>query len=81
MLSRSFFPNFGQGPFPKIAGKSPVIDEVSTKVSYAVTYVFHFLLSCIYPGEVVSYPGKSSQIPTLLQPPGENISKSATPTE
>ena len=23
MLSRSFFPNFGQGPFPKIAGKSP----------------------------------------------------------
>ena len=21
MLSRSFFPNFGQGPFPKIAGK------------------------------------------------------------
>ena len=24
MLSRSFFPNFGQGPFPKIAGKSPV---------------------------------------------------------
>ena len=22
MLSRSFFPNFGQGPFPKIAGKS-----------------------------------------------------------
>ena len=24
MLSESFFPNFGQGPFPKIAGKSPV---------------------------------------------------------
>ena len=23
MLSRSFFPNFDQGPFPKIAGKSP----------------------------------------------------------
>ena len=23
MLSRSFFPNFGQGNFPKIAGKSP----------------------------------------------------------
>ena len=23
MLSRSFFPNFGQGPFPKIAGKGP----------------------------------------------------------
>ena len=23
MLSGSFFPNFGQGPFPKIAGKSP----------------------------------------------------------
>ena len=23
MLSQSFFPNFGQGPFPKIAGKSP----------------------------------------------------------
>ena len=23
MLRRSFFPNFGQGPFPKIAGKSP----------------------------------------------------------
>ena len=23
MLSRSFFPNFGQEPFPKIAGKSP----------------------------------------------------------
>ena len=25
MLSRSFFPNFGQGSFPKIAGKSSVI--------------------------------------------------------
>ena len=25
MLSRSFFTNFGEGPFPKIAGKSPVI--------------------------------------------------------
>ena len=24
MLSQSFFPNFGQGPFPKIAGKSEV---------------------------------------------------------
>ena len=23
MLSRSFFPNFDLGPFPKIAGKSP----------------------------------------------------------
>ena len=23
MLSRSFFPNFGQGPFPKIARKGP----------------------------------------------------------
>ena len=23
MLSRLFFPNFGQGPFPKIAGKGP----------------------------------------------------------
>ena len=23
MLRRSFFPIFGQGPFPKIAGKSP----------------------------------------------------------
>ena len=23
MLNRSFFPNFGQGPFPKIAGKGP----------------------------------------------------------
>ena len=22
-VSRSFFPNFGQGPFPKITGKSP----------------------------------------------------------
>ena len=25
MLSRSFFPNFGQGPFPKTAGKGPAI--------------------------------------------------------
>ena len=25
MLSRSFFPNFGQRPFPKIAGKSPAL--------------------------------------------------------
>ena len=25
MLSRYFFPNFGQGPFPKITGKSPVV--------------------------------------------------------
>ena len=23
MLSQSFFPNFGQGPFPKLAGKGP----------------------------------------------------------
>ena len=23
MLSQSFFPNFGPGPFPKIAGKGP----------------------------------------------------------
>ena len=28
MLSRSFFPNFGQGPFPKIVGKSPVLVEL-----------------------------------------------------
>ena len=27
MLSRSFFPNFGQGPFLKIAGKSPIVEE------------------------------------------------------
>ena len=26
MIIRSFFPNFGQGPFPKIAGKGPDID-------------------------------------------------------
>ena len=32
MLSRSFFPNFGQGPFPKIAGKSPVILEKESPV-------------------------------------------------
>ena len=25
MLSPSFVPNFGQGPFPKIAGKSPAL--------------------------------------------------------
>ena len=25
MLSRSFFPNFSQGPFPKIAGKGPAM--------------------------------------------------------
>ena len=29
-LSRSFFPNFGLGPFPKIAGKSPVITYLSS---------------------------------------------------
>ena len=28
MLSRSFFPNFGQGPFPKIAGKGPIGAEI-----------------------------------------------------
>ena len=28
MLVGSFFPNFGQGPFPKIAGKSPGSDGV-----------------------------------------------------
>ena len=28
MLSRSFFPNFGHGPFPKIAGKSPDLVEL-----------------------------------------------------
>ena len=27
MLSRSFFPNSGQGPFPKIAGKGPALNE------------------------------------------------------
>ena len=33
MLSCSFFPNFGQGTFPKIAGKSPVISLVTSKGS------------------------------------------------
>ena len=30
MLSGSFFPNFGQGPFPQIAGKSPGKDNILT---------------------------------------------------
>ena len=37
MLSRSFFPNFGLGPFPKIAGKSPVIAMALTQM---------FIISC-----------------------------------
>ena len=28
MLSNHFFPNFGQGPFPEIAGKSPGIQKI-----------------------------------------------------
>ena len=36
-VSRSFFPNFGQGPFPKIAGKSPTC---RSKFVYIV-YIFH----------------------------------------
>ena len=36
MLSRSFFPNFGQGPFPKLAGKGP--DKNSVKISTVVVY-------------------------------------------
>ena len=28
MLSRSFFPNFDQGAFPKIAGKSPEVCRI-----------------------------------------------------
>ena len=26
-----FFPNFGQGPFPKIAGKSPALEKMEFK--------------------------------------------------
>ena len=38
MLSRSFFyPNFSQGPFPKIAGKSP--DFVLFEVHLGLTQV------------------------------------------
>ena len=43
MLSQSFFPNFGQGPFPKIAGKGPGL--LHRKVSLAAVnkmYVFLF---------------------------------------
>ena len=38
MISQSFFPNFGRGPFPKIAGKSPVFAKViSTEQATKVT--------------------------------------------
>ena len=32
MLSQSLFPNFGQGPFPKIAGKKPWISNFVLKL-------------------------------------------------
>ena len=35
MLSRSFFPNFGQGRFPKIDGKSPVDSVVISMAAMA----------------------------------------------
>ena len=49
MLSRSYFPNFGQGPFPKIAGKSPGGKEkstlsVSTSIDVQKTALSHFLI-------------------------------------
>ena len=36
MLSRSFFPNFGQGSFPKIAGKSPENFPAYKKISVSL---------------------------------------------
>ena len=55
MLNQSFFPKFGQGPFPKIAGKSPdlftspqrtnnpfilqIVDETSG-ISMSVSIIF-----------------------------------------
>ena len=42
MLSRSFIPNFGQGPFPKIAGKSP---DAS---SYFISNGHHHVKTCLY---------------------------------
>ena len=34
---KSFFPNFGQGPFPKIAGKSPTLDNGTVHPFYNTT--------------------------------------------
>ena len=42
-LSRSFFPNFGQGPFPKIAGKSPDLLRQVLLYCYLVN-----LLACLH---------------------------------
>ena len=38
MLSRSFFPNFGQGPFPKIAGKSPDTVTLNSQILGRTAY-------------------------------------------
>ena len=51
------FPNFGQGPFPKIAGKSPVLDthrpvsvceiERWEEISHSVNTLFDSFLSLL----------------------------------
>ena len=41
MLSRSFFPNFGQGPFPKIAGKSPGLNKIP---QIALDQIIYFIV-------------------------------------
>ena len=48
MLNRSFFPSFGQGPFPKIAGKALLIDTTSTDNPLYDLHV-HVSLICLGP--------------------------------
>ena len=44
MLSRSFFPNFGQGPFSEIAGKSPASLFEPLKLKLYTHYFFRSLM-------------------------------------
>ena len=47
MLGQSFFPNFGQGPFPKIAGKGPAVnvfdqERLQSKSLYFIDMVLNY---------------------------------------
>ena len=58
MLSGSVFPNFGQGPFPKIAGKGPDSAILLTfiKLPFVIkTFVLSIFVWRFYTGFTVLY--------------------------
>ena len=38
--TQSFFPNFGQGPFPEVAGKTPVMMSTLFEGEISVDFLF-----------------------------------------